>query len=652
MSDVFVSYARLNEVHANRISESLIALGYAVWRDDQLPAHRPYAEVIEERLKAARAVVVVWSAEAAKSQWVRAEADFARTAGTLVQLRVDEALPPMPFGQIECADLARWAGELDHPGWRKVASSVAELVAASAPQPTKGAAISAATIAEPLLAVLAFDNLSADPEMTYFSDGISEEIQQTVACAGNLRVLARSSSFQFRGSEKAARHVAERLRATHLLDGSVRRSGTRVRISAQLVDCASEITLWSERFDRDLSDIFALQDEIAAAVSAALKKAFAPTRSPQAIDPAAYDLYLRVCELRQKTFDQTEVIERLRQVVTSAPTFARAWADLAWAVAFDQRSGKSKTPFSLARAEVLDATERALTRDPKSDSAYLALELLEPDGNYASREALLLKALACAPEAPDVLTTAAKFYATVGRWNDSLAFSRRAREVDPLRPSVVISYAGCLSAVQRGGEALAFLDDACLRWPTVSFVMMVAISVAANTGDWRRFDTWVASTRETGLDQDADIATTIRFSECMRTPDPALMELAQAFGRGLIDAQGYVPLTVPAFLANMGLTDAAFDLVGRASYDFVMEGDGRPLADAYSPAIIFQGRPGFGLRHDRRFLQLCAKLRLCDYWISSSRWPDCAQDGSLNYDFKAETFLVMNIASAVATPAL
>jgi adenylate cyclase len=126
MSDVFISYARPDEAQATRVADGLRELGYRVWRDDELPAHRAYAEVIEERLKSAKAVVVLWSADAAKSQWVRAEADSARSAGTLIQATLDGTIPPMPFNQIQSADLARWDGA-EAPGWRKLAASVAAL---------------------------------------------------------------------------------------------------------------------------------------------------------------------------------------------------------------------------------------------------------------------------------------------------------------------------------------------------------------------------------------------------------------------------------------------------------------------------------------------------------------------------------------------
>ena len=121
--------------------------------------------------------------------------------------------------------------------------------------------------ADPLLAVLPFDNLSNDPEMTFFSDGVSEEILHTIARAKDLRVIGRTSSFQLRGSDKSARKVLSDLHATHMLDGSVRRSGNQLRVSAHLIDALSQTTLWTGRFDRDMSEAFALQDQIASEVA-------------------------------------------------------------------------------------------------------------------------------------------------------------------------------------------------------------------------------------------------------------------------------------------------------------------------------------------------------------------------------------------------
>lgn len=127
MSDIFISYARSTAAHAQKVAEALRAAGYSVWRDDDLPAHRAYGEVIEEQLGLAKAVVVVWSAEAVKSQWVRSEADRARGEAKLVQLAVDDVRLPMPFDQIQCADLSGWTGEADHAGWVKTVASIGAL---------------------------------------------------------------------------------------------------------------------------------------------------------------------------------------------------------------------------------------------------------------------------------------------------------------------------------------------------------------------------------------------------------------------------------------------------------------------------------------------------------------------------------------------
>jgi adenylate cyclase len=175
--DVFVSYARTSEEEARRIVE--------------LPAHRAYSDVIEERLKSAKAVVVLWSAESAKSHWVRAEADSAREAGTLVQASLDGALPPMPFNQIQCADLKGWKGDTSSPAWQKLEGSVAALVAGTAEQ-TGGAApaVSRPQAVRASVCVLPFVNMSGEPEQEYFSDGISEDITTDLSKVSALEVVA------------------------------------------------------------------------------------------------------------------------------------------------------------------------------------------------------------------------------------------------------------------------------------------------------------------------------------------------------------------------------------------------------------------------------------------------------------------------------
>lgn len=238
MSDIFISYARSTAAQAELIADTLRSHGYSVWRDNELPVHRGYTDVIEERLSAARAVVVIWSADAVKSEWVRSEANRAREARKLVQLSVDGASLPMPFDQVQCASLAGWAGDREAHAWKTVLASVTTLLGSGS---QASVADAGRNPSEPVLAVLPFDNLSSDPEMQFFSDGVSEEIIQRLARGANLKVIGRTSSFQFRSERKA--EAARALNCSHVLDGSIRRAAGRVRISAHLVEASSRTTM-------------------------------------------------------------------------------------------------------------------------------------------------------------------------------------------------------------------------------------------------------------------------------------------------------------------------------------------------------------------------------------------------------------------------
>jgi adenylate cyclase len=156
MPEVFISYARTTAKQAEAVAQGLRALGYRVWRDDELPAHRSYSEVIEERLRSAKAVVVVWSAEAARSQWVQSEADHARAQNKLVQVNIDGTALPMPFDRIQCADLQGWGGGTDTEGWRKIVASLAELTGGpQRPSPTS-------SVRRQSICVLPFSNMSGE----------------------------------------------------------------------------------------------------------------------------------------------------------------------------------------------------------------------------------------------------------------------------------------------------------------------------------------------------------------------------------------------------------------------------------------------------------------------------------------------------------
>jgi len=411
MSDVFVSYARSDEPQAKRVAEALRARGYEVWRDDELPAHRAYSEVIEERLKSARAVVVLWSVDAAKSQWVRAEADAARSFGTLVQAILDGNIPPMPFNQIQCADLSGWDGVAETPGWKKLVASVAALAGVNPP------AQKAAQRRQTSICVLPFQNMSGDPEQEYFSDGISEDITTDLSKISSLEVIARNTAFTFKGQAVDICDVARKLGVSHVLEGSVRKAGGRVRVTAQLIDGVSGGHVWADRYDRDLTDIFVIQDEISKAIVDALKVKLLPEEkeaieSRGTTNAEAYNLYLLARQYwitgdfgdRRR---EERVIRICRRAIEMDSNYAQAWALMALA--------QANLFYAYAANEGLDdgaaAAARALELDPDIAEARLPIAwCLRAEGNVAEADAEIGRALELAPESWEVNKEAARLF--------------------------------------------------------------------------------------------------------------------------------------------------------------------------------------------------------------------------------------------------
>jgi adenylate cyclase len=430
MADIFVSYGRTTEAQAQQVAEALRGAGYAVWRDDELPAHRAYSDVIEERLRAAKAVVVLWSAEAAKSQWVRAEADIAREAGTLVQVTIDGILPPLPFNQIQCADLNGWSGDTSTAGWRKVESSVALLVGspvqAESPREPKGAPARRVAIC-----VLPFINLSGDAEQEYFSDGITDDIITDLSKVSALSVTARNTAFTLKGQTLEAGQIARQLNVTHVLEGSIRKSGDRVRINAQLIDAEAGDHVWADRYDRDLTDIFAIQDEISKAIVSALRLKLLP-KEKKAIENRgtssveAYNLYLMARQHWISGNDgdirRDEVVVRIcRQATEIDPDYAKAWALIALAQA-EMRFGHSRME------DALSSAERALQLDPNLPEALCvkARYLTDEDGKSDEADLQIQMALRLDPESWEVNKEAARILSRSGKMREAIPYFEKA----------------------------------------------------------------------------------------------------------------------------------------------------------------------------------------------------------------------------------
>jgi adenylate cyclase len=295
---------------------------------------------------------------------------------------------------------------------------------------------------EKSIAVLPFVDMSPNKDQEYFSDGISEELLNLLAKISELRVISRSSAFSFKGKDIDIPEIAKRLHVTHILEGSVRKSGNKVRITAQLIDARSDTHLWSETYDRDLDDIFAVQDEIAAAAVAQLKiTLLGEAPKARATDPEAYALYLQARQLgRQSTAEAFKESDALyRRVLAIDPRYAPAWSGLAGNFTDESAFGVLSSENSYARAR--EALKKALAIDPDYAPAHANLGWIAMAGenDLAGAAQHLERAMALDPVDSGVLGNAAGLLLSLGRMDEALALEEAVVRRDPVNVAALFN---------------------------------------------------------------------------------------------------------------------------------------------------------------------------------------------------------------------
>ncbi len=312
--------------------------------------------------------------------------------------------------------------------------------------------------AQPSIAVLPFVNMSSDKEQEYFSDGISEELLNLLAKIPQLQVTARTSSFAFKGKEIGITEVARQLHVAHVLEGSVRKSGNSVRITAQLINAATDTHLWSQTYDRKLDDVFAIQDEIAADVVKQLKVTLlgaAPTA--RTTDPEAYALYLQAVQLgwhgTAEAFEQSDAL--FRKVLVIDPRYAPAWAGLAENLYREADLGllSNKEGYSQAREAAMKAV--AIDQDYAPAHARLGYIAMLGDNDLAGGARHFERALALDPSDPEVLRLSAVLLRTLGRLDEAVALDEALVRRDPVNVSALLSLANCQRMAGRHDAAIA-----------------------------------------------------------------------------------------------------------------------------------------------------------------------------------------------------
>ncbi|MEY2854795.1 MAG: hypothetical protein RL030_1927 [Pseudomonadota bacterium] len=498
--DVFLSYSREDQATARRFAEGLEREGFNVWWDQTLHSGEAYDKVTENALREAKAVVLLWSKASVDSRWVRAEATTADRLGTLVPVMIEPCSRPIMFELTHTSDLSNWKGDRSDPAWQAYVADVWRSIGQGAPKPSapdpastghpsispsstqvkgrtavwlpgvavailavlvgagfwwmqKGRQAAApATTAGPVvpsspvtLAVLPFADLSSTKDQEYFSDGLTEEILNQLAQIPELRVTGRTSSFSFKGKNEDLRGIAKQLGVANLLEGSIRKDGDTLRITAQLIDGRDGAHLWSKTYDRELSGIFALQEEIARDVAQALSIRLDVGAMSRAqggtTNVDAYDRYLRARKLslaggREASLKAAQL---QREAVGLDPQFVRAWMGLGQA-AGDASILMDGVESARLTKEAEDALVRARSLAPNSPAAQaVQLRDLQRQRKWAEADALTSELRQSTPVTAENLSEflgGSGLLAATGRIGEVIRHLRQAQQLEPLSMAI------------------------------------------------------------------------------------------------------------------------------------------------------------------------------------------------------------------------
>jgi TolB-like protein/tetratricopeptide (TPR) repeat protein len=463
--------------------------GLDVWWDTLIEGGAEFAKTIEAAINTCDAVVVAWSQASVASDWVLDEAARGRELHKLVPVSLDGTEPPMGFRRYHSIDLTGWQGEAGAAEIDAIVRGVAALpgrvspshvISPGAPvakrqtvsrrQLLLGAGVAAAAGVAGLVAwrkglhlrflstsgnsvaVLPFENVGGNPQQDYFAEGLAEEVRATLARNVGLLVMAQASSAKFRDSQDDATTIAEQLGVAYLLDGSVRRSGDVVRVTADLIDGASGFSRWSQTFERRINDIFAVQSEIASTVAGALASRVASdagaggkpadmVAAGGTVNLAAFDAYLRGRALYDLAADEASEAAALAQfdaAIAADPAYAAAHAARARSLTtIANQYGEVTRRAGLYDAAIASA-ERAIAIAPDLADAHSTLGFTLFQGRLdarAAREPFERSVLSGSGEAT-VLARYAQYSARTGRDNEAVAAMQRALRLDPLNPLI------------------------------------------------------------------------------------------------------------------------------------------------------------------------------------------------------------------------
>jgi TolB-like protein len=481
-TSIFVSYSRSDQKRAMPVIAGLEQAGFRVWWDGLLEGGDSFLPTTEAALEGADAVIVIWSKTSVASHWVRDEATVGRDRRRLVPLSLDGSEAPLGFRQFQLIDIAKWRGNAAAPEFQRVIRAVSGLTGAVGPpaflipgsvrrgsfQMSRrmmvggGAVLATAAAAlatwqfkliggAPALgnsvAVMPFRNLSGDPDENYFAEGLAEEIRTALSRNAALKVLAPTSALTFRADPAAPDDLARKLGVAFLLDGSVRRSGNMLRISATLTDASSGFVPWRDQFDRPMADIFAIQSDIADNVAAALAAQTTGTERVRkqgtggTSDVQAHDAYLRgnaYYELRTGEASMRAALAQYDAAIEADPKFAEAHAQRARVrvlLAGDYARGRE---YRLAAEDAIASAREAVRLAPRLAVAQSTLGYVLVQGllDFKAAREPNERARALGWGDASVMLLYAAYCTELSRAVQAKESITRSVELDPLNPGV------------------------------------------------------------------------------------------------------------------------------------------------------------------------------------------------------------------------
>lgn len=495
MSDVFVSYKAVDRRRVKPLVEALQAEGFSVWWDEQIGGGAAWRQAIEAELNAAKCVIVIWSNRSVgpEGAFVQDEATRAQQRHVYVPVLIDKVHLPLGFGETQALPLTGWHGDRSDARYQAALAAVRRnvggkrkastpplpqarldrrtAIAAGAVVAITGAGIGAWTFlksgpayASGSIAVLPFENLSGDPGQAYLSDGIAEELRDALSRISQLRVVGRVSSEVVRNED--AETAAKKLGVANIVTGSVRRSPTTVRVSAQLISGSDGVEKWSETYDRPIEDVLKVETEIATNVAQALSvKLKVAERGSQAVggtdNAKANDLFLQAVQtLRSDNSNRgfQQAITLANAAIAADPGFAKAYALKAVCIGRSANTyGTNSADVQRGNEEALAAAKRAIELAPNQAYGYGALGTVQ--WGYIDLQGAV-KNLARAQQLqgvdPSLRLAYAQLLGRLGRFADAWMIAQRAAAADPLNPEATEAQAEILYYARRYPEAVEY----------------------------------------------------------------------------------------------------------------------------------------------------------------------------------------------------